>query len=172
MAKAIMLVDNFNDNVQDLTKWFSTTDDRVREVNGRVELRPPSNQAGTFGYVSPAIWDFTESAVHLEVIRTLRASPSAFTWLGVFVDSANYILIRELNGQLECIKVVAGTLTRLRAVPYDRVAHRWLRLSEQGGITFWQVSSDGVDWTTLYQAPDPIVLTTVLIEFGVWVTAP
>jgi hypothetical protein len=172
MAKAIMLVDNFNDNVQDLTKWFSTTDDRFREVNGRVELRPPSNQAGTFGYVSPGIWDFTESAVHLEVIRTLRASPSAFTGLGVFVDSANYIVTRELNGQLECIKVVAGTLTRLRAVPYDRVAHRWLRLSEQGGITYWQVSSDGVGWTTLYQAPDPIVLTTVLIEFGVWVTAP
>ena len=72
------------------------------------------------------------------------------------------------NGALRASKVVAGVFTPLRVVPYEPALHRWLRLSESGGTTFWEVSADGVTYTVLYQASDPFTLTAVGLGFGAY----
>ena len=47
MAKAHTLVDNFNDDTINATLWTvaPSGSDTIREVNGRVEIRPLSNAA-------------------------------------------------------------------------------------------------------------------------------
>jgi len=40
-------------------------------------------------------------------------------------------------------------------VPYDPIAHAWLRLRESNGTTYWDTSPDGATWTTRKTAPTP-----------------
>ncbi|HEX8907437.1 MAG TPA: hypothetical protein VF771_21470, partial [Longimicrobiaceae bacterium] len=172
MAKASTLVDNFNDDQVNTTLWTvspaGTT--AVQEVNGRVEIRPASNVAGTYLYASATTYDLTNSEVRVELVRTLRAAPGVTTGLGIIVGGDN-LTLAVTNGVLQATKTVAGVATVLRGVPYDPAAHRWLRISEQSGVVFWEVSADGTVFTTLFQAPDPITLTAVTIDIGVQTTA-
>ncbi|HYW05975.1 MAG TPA: hypothetical protein VE913_03405, partial [Longimicrobium sp.] len=76
MPKAHTLVDNFNDNSSDTTKWIvygnpAPLAERVREVNGRVEIRPASGASGYNGYQSVATFDLTESRISIELVAPL-----------------------------------------------------------------------------------------------------
>jgi hypothetical protein len=170
MAKAHTLVDNFNDDAQDTGKWFGSTGTVVREVNGRVEIRPPGNQTGYYTYASSVNYDLTESQMRVEIV-TASMAPGVATGLAASITGNDYILIWVKDGYVESMQGVGGVSSILRRVPYDPAAHRWLRLSEWTGTTFWEVSPDGSTWTVLHQAPDPIPLASVLLEFGVRVTA-
>jgi hypothetical protein len=168
MAKAHTLVDNFNDDTIDATLWTVTPtgSETLREVNGRVEIRPLSTIAGNYAYTSVSTYDLTESQVRVELQRALRPAANTSNYLVATVDLSNYIAIHVGNGVLRASKVVAGVFTSLRTLPYDPAAHRWLRLRESGGTTFWEFSADGASYDVLYQAADPFTLTAVKLGFG------
>jgi hypothetical protein len=172
MAKAHTLVDNFNDNTLDTSVWVAVPNaDTARETNGRVEMRPPSNQGAVVMYsTGTTTYDLTDSEVFVELVR---ATTNAATRIGltVLAGTTGYVSIWVFNGRLEALQWANSTFTILRSIAYDPAAHRWLRLSEQAGITRWEVSADGREWTVIYQAPDPIALTAVELRFGLSVAA-
>ena len=165
MAKAHTLIDNFNDNTQDTGKWIYTA---VREVNGRIEIRPSSNVVAGHGGTSVALFDLTESHVHVEMVEALRAPD---TDSGLAAENAGEVVqLSVRNGELQCRQNVGGVTTVLEHVPYDPVQHRWLRLRERAGITYWETAPDGVSWQIVHSRANPFVLTAVRFEFGVRVT--
>jgi hypothetical protein len=162
MAKAHTLVDNFNDNLRDPAKWKS--DEEAREVNQRVELRPPPHQNdGYAGYSSVESYDLTDSWVKLEVLKVLSV-PGGVTYLRAGHSSDN-LRVMVTDGKLSCTQMVGGVITTLATVPYDPVEHRWWQLREAGGTTFWEVSGDGHRWTTLVSKSTPFNLTLVPLYF-------
>ena len=169
MAKAITLVDNFNDDAQDTTKWSASTGDRLREVNGRVEIRALGNQTGGsyLNYQSAATYDLTDSEFRVELVQPLVGTYGAAAYLQAFIDNSNRVQLQVVGGNMNCDSVVGGTVTKLAKVPYDPVRHRWLRLREQLGTLYWEVSPDAVVWTVLAtQRPPAIALTAVYALFG------
>jgi hypothetical protein len=84
MAKAHELVDNFNDNAIDTTKWTefgapAPISERIREINGQIEVRPRSTDTGLYsGFMSATQYDLTDSYAHLELVR----APKAIAGLG------------------------------------------------------------------------------------------
>lgn len=46
-------------------------------------------------------------------------------------------------------------ITEHARVPFDRIAHRFLRLRENGGTIFWETSANGVVWNELAQQSSP-----------------
>ena len=169
MAKAHTLIDNFNDDSINTALW-TVAGTAATETNGRVQIRPPGNQTGYYTYASSVNYDLTESQMRVEVV-TASTAPGVATGLAASITGNDYILIWVRDGYVECMQGVGGVSSILRRVPYDPAAHRWLRLSEWTGTTYWEVSADGRTWTVLHQAPDPILLTSVLLELGVRVTA-
>jgi hypothetical protein len=170
MAKAHTLVDNFNDNQTDTSVWaVSPAGDFVREVNGRVEIRLPANQTGSYVYYTLATYDLTESSFAVEVVRAATGT-GAQTGIAL-IGAGENVIFAILNGRLELTKTTGGVTSTLRQVAYDPVAHRWLRISEQAGVTYFETSADGTAWSVLVQAPDPIALTAVQLYLGAQVTA-
>jgi hypothetical protein len=173
MAKISVLTDNFNDNSIDTTKWipFGTPaplSERVREVNGRIELTPRSNGTGHYsGVQSSTTYDLTDSSAHVELVQTLRTALSAQTAFLASDSSSNFVYFNVEGGNLQCWQKVSGTFTRLARVPYDPIAHRWLRMRESAGTTFWETSPDGCTWTVLVSRPAPFSLTAVTINLQV-----
>lgn len=171
MAKAHTLTDNFNDNATDAAKWRAygnpaPLSERVREVNGRVEIRPRSNQPQVHsGYVSLSCYDLTESHAHIELIQPLRPAPGAETTFSVEMDEGSSLLFSVEAGHLKCLAVSPGMCMLLKQVPYDPVKHRWLRLREELGRIYWEISRDGEVWGILAGTPDPAALKRVTIRF-------
>jgi hypothetical protein len=168
MAKSHTIIDNFNDNAADTAKWLVFANplpatERIREVNGRVEITPRGNDVGQYsGYQTVTDTDLTESQVHVELVRALRTASGAEATF-VVSASSNSLRITIAGGSLKCYQVVAGTYTLLATVPYDPAQHRWLRFRERSGTTYWEVSADGQDWTTVFSKANPITLTAVKV---------
>jgi hypothetical protein len=173
MPKAHTLVDNFNDNSTDTTKWIAYGNpaplaERVREVNGRVEIRPASGTSGYTGYVSVATYDLTESRISVELIAPLSTrDPSANTFLVAKLDASNTVSIGVKEGYLYAGTQVAGAYSYYGERPYDPALHRWLRIREADSTTFWEVSADATNWTLLTSRTDPFSLSAVRVEFTV-----
>jgi hypothetical protein len=178
MAKAHELVDNFNDNAIDTTKWTefgapAPISERIRETNGRIEVRPRSTDTSLYsGFMSATQHDLTDSYAHLELVR----APKAIAGLGcsfLAKTAANDFVYFFLEiGFLRCFQRVGGVYTQLERVPYDPKAHRWLRLRERFGITYWETAPDGTTWTIVLSKPNPIVLTSVILQFEVGLEQP
>ncbi|WP_246357221.1 vanadium-dependent haloperoxidase [Pyxidicoccus fallax] len=165
MAKASTLIDNFNDNFIDTTKW-STYGIGVAEVNQRVEIRPEANVAQSYeGYQSAVPYDLSNSAAQVEVVQTLRALPGAFVFFEVGPDDNNRVIF-NLSEELHCVQAVSGNFTTLLSIPYDPLLHRWLRFRDSEGTVYWETSPDGAHWTVQAQNDRAIDVFSARIGFG------
>jgi hypothetical protein len=166
MAKAHTLADNFNDNSTDTAKWFAygspgSAADRLREVNGRLEIRPASGSADNwYAYDSELAYDLTRSEFRVEVVRTLNQTEAASTLLGA-INGADHLDLWVEDGWLNCSQYVQVTYTLHTRVRYDPSAHRWWRLRERDGNSYWETSADGAGWEVQASRPNPFSLTAV-----------
>ena len=123
MAQAHTLVDNFNDNAWDTTRW-SVYGWEVREENGRVEIRAlPSNWCTC--YMSVAPYDLTGSETRVELVQAPRQAVGVQAFLLLETNSAGTIfgayqlLIGVENGMLFCRHASGSGYAPLREVVYD-----------------------------------------------------
>jgi hypothetical protein len=167
MAKAHTLVDNFNDNAVDTSKWSTYgTSAEVREVNGRVELRPAGNDSSNYaGYTSQTTWDLTASSAWVELVQALRSADEAGVGFEATLDANNNLAIGVEQGRLLLTIKTAGVVSR-QHVPYDPVKHRWLRIREADGLVRLETSPDGTEWTTHVSSGVSFTLTALTLGFG------
>ncbi|HEX2205974.1 MAG TPA: hypothetical protein VHG91_21845 [Longimicrobium sp.] len=170
MAKAHTLVDNFNDNTTDTGKWTATGP--VQEVNQRLEIRPASNVAQSYGrYTSATTYDLTDSEASVEFVRLTRTGDSSLAAYVGNRDTGDHVAITAGFRYLQPTKRAAGVFTSMAVVPYDPRAHRWLRLRENVGTVYFEASADGSTWSEIARTPTPFTLTAVILEIGAGVFA-
>ncbi|HST62658.1 MAG TPA: hypothetical protein VLK84_28390, partial [Longimicrobium sp.] len=129
------------------------------------EVRPDPNTAVTYAILaSSALYDLTQSSMAAEVVQVLPPAPEAYTILEAKHqgDTGTRVFMINVNGELYAGENVGGVFTGT-PLTYDPVAHRWWRIREAGGTTYWEVSADGCGWTVIRSAPNPIPLTTVQV---------
>jgi len=171
MPKANTLVDNFGDNSTDTTKWSAwvSNNGAVQEVNQRIEIRPASNTANSYGgYVSvSSSYDLTNSQVSVELVSPLRTTADGSeTYLHIQNAAGDQLFFKVQSGLFYCSKVPVGATssTHLAEAPYDRTRHRWMRIREQLGVLYFEYSPDGCEWTLLVSVATPFSLAAVKIE--------
>jgi hypothetical protein len=174
MAKAHLFSDNFNDNTRDPAKWNGFG--QSQEVNQRVELRPLPNRSGASfsGYSSRDTHDLTDSSIEVEVVQVLNQVNGTSTLLSAGPNDDNRVMIAVKSGQLTCLQMIGGVATTLAVFPYDAAAHRWWRLRESQGTTWWEVSPEGERWTALFGKPNPVSFTAcqIVLSAGTFVPIP
>lgn len=152
MALVENLVDNFDDNSIDTTLWpnsFGT----IEETGGQAAITAESTYSA---YHSGGEWQLADSSVFCElIVPDPGGVDTEFTF--AYENSA-------VDGELVnfYLNVYTGELRPQQAVnywedggpvyTYDPVEHRWLRLRESNGTTYWDTSPDGVTWTNLRNA--------------------
>lgn len=171
MALTQTLQDNFNDNVRDASKWtsFGTL---VAETNGELQLTTQLG-GGYKGYTSLATFDLTGSYFSVEVINAgNQALNSLEVALFGMKDSNNNVFWLISGNLIMAYKKVGGTVTQLATAAYLPAAHKFFRIRELSGTTFWEYSSDGLTWTALHSAANPFVITALFLELstGTWNT--
>jgi hypothetical protein len=118
------------------------------------------------GWVSSSYYDLRGSSLFAEIAQLPNTTSNAYAWLQATADSSDRVEILERNGNLIARQIASGTYTVLASIPIDTTAHRWWRLREAGGTTFWETAPDGKTWTVRASAANPIALGRVSLNFG------
>ena len=45
---------------------------------------------------------------------------------------------------------------------------KYLRIRESGGNTYWDYSANGIGWTNLTSASNPITVTALYVQWGIY----
>jgi PKD repeat protein len=174
-----MLIDDFDDNTRDQTKWTLGNVQGwwdslipVLERNQRLEISPRLEQNGNHysGYVSAATWDLTNAGASVEVIQVANG-PTTDTELAVILDAANLYQIAHESGKLY-FQVVAGGAHSATSLNYDATQHRFWRIRHDpvANTILFETSADRVTWTTQRTVARQIAITALRAELsaGTW----
>lgn len=175
-AAAISTIsDDFDDNSLDAAKWVnaSTGTATLAETGGQIVITPPASTAGTnYGVLNSVnSYSLLGDNVFVQLAQPLSLGTNRDSSFYVFADASNAVgFVLQYSGSVYALKTlqrVAGVtttpITIFSAATYN-ASHRWLRIRESGGTTFWDTSPDSITWTNQASAANPITLSSVKIN--------
>ena len=182
MASTASLNDNFNDNSIDAAKWIFDAGGQVVETNQQMEMSSITggNYVGIYSGHGGSIadyYDLTESSITVQIVDP--GSPTLASWemYPIHCQQSNHqnnlwMMIRLDSSvkKIHAYKKVLNVDTDLASVNFDANLHKWFRIRETGGTTFWQYSTNGISWTTLWSETTPITITAMQMTcfIGTW----
>jgi len=182
LPKAHTLIDLFDRSTiaNDGNPWLTFGSPSI--VNGRLRftlIGDSPGYSGVYAINGGSYYDMTDSYLQVEVV-----SAGNQAWGSLEVDlqvmangsSDNRVFFTINNGSLIAFKHVAGVSTWITNVAYNSTSHRWLRIRESGGTTYWEYASAeqylNDDWQVLHSEPNPINMSAVMLQLdsGIWNT--
>jgi hypothetical protein len=156
------LTDTFDAASVDLGKW----PDNYHEGGGPLpdqaggRARVPCTAGNFSAFASGTIYTLAESYVHARVYPPAvgGASGSVFCQLLILSSTVGTQIVFEVdvNTNLLLMAVHVGFVDENPgSMPYDPVAHAWLRIREASGQLNWDTSPDGRTWTTQHAEMAP-----------------
>jgi hypothetical protein len=166
MLPAHQVADDFADNAVDGALWTQTAFGSVTgsETGGTYQFAVTTAGTGGAQLRTQSRYDMRGDYFAAELVDAgvAEAGLQAYAVMAE-LDSSNQVYITVSNGFMGAIENVAGVTTGLNFVAYDPALHRWFRVREFDGDTFWEVSANGVFWTEIWSAASPIALNDVTL---------
>lgn len=157
---------SFNDWTND-TLFSKSTDVTVSGGN----LVVPTTSAYSMAF-SATNYDLTASYFGAALITPPNVGlGSTQAHIRVFLDDNNYIIYGWQNGILRSERKVAAVSTYVNGPAFDAVAHKFIRLREAAGTTYYEGSADGTTWANVMPSvANPFALTSLQlgIQSGYW----
>lgn len=152
--------DPFNRTSVDSTKWAQATAGGATmtfDATGATVTYPSSSTASTAGSVSAiANYDLTGSYAYVQVLAVPSSSTNADAEMALLLDSNNWLRWVYEGGTLYAQYMVAGTRNNATTFSYSSATHKFWRIRESGGTTYWDTSPDGSTWTNQASMANPI----------------
>lgn len=174
MALMETVQDNFNDN--SLNAMWGTFGSGLTETNQRLEIQSQLSSTYT-GIDTTSTYDLTGSYGFVELVG-FEAGASSITSYEIYPvnistsDSNNALQWQVLppSNTVQAFKRVAGSTTSVWSGTYNSSTHKWFRVRESGGTTYWDTSADGVTWTNRHSESNPITVTALRMGIlqGTW----
>lgn len=166
IASASTLIDPFNQTSLDTTKWLQYTAGSATvsySSTGAVIQYPTSTTNLMDGEISSLKnYSLTSSAVFMEVTAVPFGGGTVVTDAQLRLgDATNNLTLIWEGGTLYAQKWVAGTKTTIATVTHSLTTHRWWRIREASGTTYWETSPDAVTWNVLTSQSNPIPVTSL-----------
>lgn len=168
-----MTSDDFNDNSIDGAKWTNWGGAQVVETGGQLRITVPNAASNYYG-VDGLSTNLTGSYQHIELASITDVTPNELEVEFQFVTpSGDRVWFQVGSSLTRAYKEVSGVVTSLTSSAYSSTNHRWLRIREASGTTYWETSTNGLSWSTFYSATNPITMTSgyAVIDAGCWDTS-
>lgn len=169
------LSDDFNDNSLDTAKWTNASSGTatVAETGQQIVMTPAASVAGANYAVldSAKPYNLLGSNCYVQLVSAMNLGANKDSSFFVYIDANNAVgFILQFSATVMTLKTmqkVAGVttlaVTIFSAATYD-ATHRWLRIREASGTTYWDTSADGVSWSNRHNIANPIALGAVQVE--------
>lgn len=166
MGKISELIDSFNDNSRDTTKWPTIkvfgTGVTVTETGGQLVIQPASATGSNYSGYQSGTYDLTGSFALVQVVQA-TTSASSDTSMNVDIDDPNSLNFTMENGTLYAFQKVANVRTTIQSTSYSATTHKWWKIREASGTTYWDTSIDGITWTNFANTPNPLTVTSMYV---------
>jgi hypothetical protein len=153
----------------DQYEWVSLSDSGCNTdiSGGEASLTLPNTAAADCDITSMHDYDLRGSSATVQVMGVVDPSTAAEQFLQVRLDDLNALEIRLSGGMLHFSALVNGsTVSEAANMAYD-ASHVWWRIREDAGVSYWESSPDGRNWTTHAGVPDPIDVSRAVLRLGV-----
>lgn len=136
----------------------------LQETGGEAVLTPPPGvPSSSVGLVGAYGYDLTGDAIAFEVTEMLTPERGAAAFVEVSAGLGNALRIQKVGSELAYMQGAGGVFTPRKSEPFDPVRHRWWRIRESAGTTYWETSADGRTWVAGSSATNFISLRPVAI---------
>jgi regulation of enolase protein 1 (concanavalin A-like superfamily) len=160
-ASISTLTDNFDDNSVDEAKWdYDVSNVTVAETNNELEFTT-NGTSGYANFYSVSTYDLTGSQATIKVVAAGNLSATGYDFfpLHLYKDSTHK-LKWEIYSDGKIYAVIVNTSTTYPwSATYVAATHKYLRIRESGGTTYWDYSADGINWTNAYSVANPFAVT-------------
>lgn len=136
-----------------------------QETGGQVTVSLTTGAGEECALRSANAYDLTSDAAFTE-ITAVPGIAQTYAVLRASVAGGDAVEVAIAGTQLQCGQIIANNYTTSCSIPYDPVAHRFVRLRGAGGMIAWETSPDATTWTTRGQIASPIALDRVLLSVG------
>jgi hypothetical protein len=172
------LADPFNQVSLDTGKWFQTVagTTTMSYASGGATVNLPasatSTDIGSDGS-NTSTYDLTGSYAYMQVTAVPSNSTSAYAALQLAVLATGYYLRWHKEGSNLYARYNTGSTTSAATLTYSATDHKWWRIRESGGTTYWDTSPDGTTWTNRASVLNathavPITSLRVTLQAGCW----
>ncbi len=170
MAKIATLVDNFDAGWVEGVVWEKTSQsaDSTKVTSAAGALRIDHTTGPQYNrLVSVNTYDLTASSLYCKILDFgNQALLSHVVNFGVWLDASNLTFFSVEQNLLDAYKTIAASQTSVGSSALDTSLHRWIRLREAGGTTFFDTAPDGVAWTNRYSVANPFVMNRLTVHPG------
>lgn len=134
--------------------------------NNRIEITTLAT-SGYYGFYSGGFFDMTRGYGMSELVSISESSiPSLEIYpVQMYIDDDNHLswlILPDLN-TINAVYRVEGANTFPAVDTYNPSVHKFFRIREKFGITYWEYSTDSVDWVEFYSVANPIEVTNLRI---------
>jgi hypothetical protein len=168
MLKLDTLQDNFNAAGLNAAKWVTLqTGDATVAVVG-ASLRLAASIDGGYASVTSVLpYDGTSSWAKVELPSAGDQGLASLTVVfAVKRGPGDRVAFTVQNGIVSAEQMLDGGTAALNSLAYVPAGMRFLRIRELGGTTYFEYSADGVSYSMMTSAPNPIPMGEVYPELG------
>lgn len=172
------VTDNWSSGTIDTSKWTNWGGSNVTVSNEELAMTS-SLGGGYYGVdsgVDSRLYDMTGSSIVNKVVNAGNQSIGSWEVYPIYAyingDSSNQFFFFIGEGKLRAYKKVNGVSNWLAQTDYNATNHKWFRIRESGGTTYFDTSANGTSWTNFASVANPFSVTGMVIgsEVGTWAT--
>jgi hypothetical protein len=143
------LVNEFAGTGIDGHGWAPYQDPSRTTLDDRLIVTLPQSVAGYGGLISQQPYNLASSFFLAEISQSASGGPYTETVIGVTtLDEEEYVAISSLGGKIGAYHKWRGKKwRRVGEITFNPTNHRFRRIREQGGVVYYELSSNGVTWT-------------------------
>jgi hypothetical protein len=166
------LIETFTGTSLNSSIWsFSGTN--VGIVSNQLQITNTASTAQEYQCFTQGFYDLTSSQLAIQLVSSGNESINSWENYPIILQDSggtNRLYWYILQGFIAAYKVVASTVTQVFSASYSATTHAWLRIREASGTTYWEYSSDGINWTSAHSEADPITETNLrlIIQAGTY----
>lgn len=170
------IVDDWSSGSVASNKWFNWGGSNVYVENEQLKMVSTlsGSYSGIDSDVNDKLYDLTWSSVTNEVVSAGNQNIGSWEVYPIYMyedgDTSTQYFFYISENRLKAYKKVSGTNTVLTDIAYNSTNHRWFRITEWDGTTYFDVSPDGTTWTNIADTANAFDVSKVVVgaEIGTW----
>ena len=175
MALMQTFKDDFDFGGRDSGKWDDPGDNHI-VIGTALNLQLNSNTSSAYYTLSSTgTYDLTGSYAFTQLVDAGNQSLASWEVYPVHLaNGANAVAFMVTGGRIYARKKIDGSFTTVGSdIAYVAATHKWFRIREASGTTFWDFATDPAgSWTNVASVANPITITALHGEVivGTWDT--
>jgi hypothetical protein len=167
-CKASSVKDGFDDGALagSWNAWVGSGACTHRETGGVAQMSFTGSGDEFCGIETAQLVDATDDEVTVEVVSA-PSDTSFYSWIELVSPDHDHKVEFQIAGPtLYMLMTLRGAQVFAATTPYSTTGHRYLRIRESAGRTFWDASPDGATWTALRNTGTQVDLSAVILDLA------